>query len=350
MNKKIKKIVKKNTADADNILSASSLKSVVIDQKLLAQHPKNLRKEIDVIAADMMQHGHLCLVGFEKPPYRLKISAQENQMILEFLSLRDKPIHVYLLSLRPLHRHFKDYQDIILVHSENVRKHSHHQLETLDMARRGIHNDAANLLIQRLKGKIEIDMETARIFFSLLALLFIPHVALIPDFSLLGNWRQHSDGAAPSKETKLPVVTYLFCCTMNSVRSPMALSLARHLWQNKKSGREKWQSAGVHASSDKISLDPFIPTVLKEKNIQSVTGTGKLLSAASLQEYDKIFALSSDALQFLQKQKIPASKIIYWHDIIDPTLVEGSREQKLTAYRALRDQLSAKLNNALSDL
>ncbi|MDI9313650.1 MAG: UPF0262 family protein [Hydrotalea sp.] len=348
LTKKIKKPPsKKHAIKKDAAPSPSpSLKSVVIDAKLVAQHPRGLKRELETIAADLMQHGKLSLVGFEKPPYRLRISAHENQMILDFFSLRDKPIHLYLLSLRPLQRHFKDYQDIVLAHLDQAQKPSRHQMEAIDMARRGIHNDAAAVLIERLKGKIIIDIETARLFFSLLSLLFIPHVALMPDFSLLGG-----RGAAPPPNVgKPPPAQYLFCCTMNSVRSPMALSLARHLWQNKKSGLEKWQSAGVLATSDKISLDPFIPTVLKEKNIQSVTGTGKLLSAASLQEYDKIFALSSDALHFLQQQKIPASKIIYWHDIIDPTLVEGSREQKLVAYRALRDQLTKKLTTATVDL
>ena len=342
MNKKPKKPVTKKTTKQEVVLS---LKSVVIDQKLVAQHPRGLKREMEAIIGDLIQHATLSLVGFQKPPYRLRISAHENQMILEFFSLRDKPIHFYFLSLRPLQRHFKDYQDIILAHLEQAQRSSRHQLEAIDMARRGIHNDAAQLLIERLKGKIVIDDETARIFFSLLAILFIPHVALIPDFSLLGGWRD-----VTAATNKPPAAQYLFCCTMNSVRSPMALSLARHLWQHKKSGLEKWQSAGVLATSDKISLDPFIPTVLKEKNIQSVTGTGKLLSAASLQEYDKIFALSSDALQFLQKQKISANKIIYWHDVIDPTLVEGSREQKLFAYRSLRDQLTKKLTDVIVDL
>ncbi|MGI9461019.1 MAG: UPF0262 family protein, partial [Alphaproteobacteria bacterium] len=262
MHKKIKKTPKQPSIIKDKKIITQSLKSVVIEPRLVAQHSKNLKKEIDIIAADLMQHADLSLVGFAKPPYRLRISAQENQMILEFLSLRDKPIHVYLLSLRPLSRYFKDYQEIVLAHLETAQKHSRHQLEAIDMARRGIHNDAANLLRERLRGKITIDIETARIFFALLALLFIPRVAMIPDFSLLGNFRDH---ALPiSKEIKPPVAQYLFCCTMNSVRSPMALSLARHLWQHKKSGLEKWLSAGVHADSDKISLDPFIPTVLRE--------------------------------------------------------------------------------------
>ncbi|MCX8515994.1 MAG: UPF0262 family protein [Alphaproteobacteria bacterium] len=330
-----KKISKKIKAASDE----PCLKSVVIDAKLTHQHPKGLKKEIELAAADLMQHGLLTLVNQAPPPYRLKISAQENQLILEFLNLRDRPIHFYLLSLRPLARHFRDYQDIVLSHLEQARNHSRHRLEAIDMARRAIHNDAADLLIERLTNKITLDHGTARLLFTLLALLFIPHVALLPDFSLLGrSLRQH-----PAIDETPPESQFLFCCTMNSVRSPMALFIARHLWQQKKLGAAKWASAGVRAAGDKISLDPFVPTVLAERNIACSSGTGKLLDGLPLHQYRKIFALSPEAHQFLEEKSVPTDKIIYWPDISDPTLTEGSREQKLAAYRHLRDQLTEKL-------
>ena len=56
---------------------------------------------------------------------------------------------------------------------EAIRERAPHEIETIDMARRGIHNDAAELLQQRLDGKIEIDFDTARRLFTLICVLHI---------------------------------------------------------------------------------------------------------------------------------------------------------------------------------
>lgn len=358
----------------------SSILSLTLDEQLLTQHTDILKQEVMLAAYELVQHGKLSLVPIKlksqmktdnftsqffrsqkpivsQPPYHIEISAKENLLALYFLSPEKKLIHSYFISLRPLLRSFKDYQDIIMAYQSGSQTYSAQQLETIDMARRGIHNDAALIWQERLKNKIHLDKETARYFFSLLAVLFIPNAGLMVELSFYGKTKPNSALMKSSQVmvakidvTKYHAKKFLFCCTMNSVRSPMALFLARYLGQNKKLGANDWYAAGVNANSEKVVLDPFVPTVLSEKNIPCSSGTGKILGDLDLTEYDMIFALSQEANDFLKKQKLPAGSFIYWDDITDPTLVEGTREQKLTAYRDLRDDLIEKLQHILTQI
>ena len=70
-------------------------------------------------------------------------------------------------------RAIKDYFAICDSYYQAVRQHSPQQIETIDMARRGLHNDAADLLKERLDGKIELDFDTARRLFTLICVLHI---------------------------------------------------------------------------------------------------------------------------------------------------------------------------------
>ena len=131
----------------------------------------------------------------------------------------------------------------------------------------------------------------------------------------------------------------LFACTFNSVRSPMAEGIARHL-----SGREIFiASARVKPGE----VDPFAITAMDEIGID--IAKHKPHSFADLEDdgFDLIVSLSPEAHHTaLEYTRTMAVEVVYW-PTIDPTAVQGSREQMLDAYRDVRDGLQKRIKEAL---
>jgi protein-tyrosine-phosphatase len=127
----------------------------------------------------------------------------------------------------------------------------------------------------------------------------------------------------------------LFACTMNSVRSPMAAALMRHLTAK----GVYVESAGVRAGA----LDPLAVEAMEEIGLE--IGKHKPRRFEDLEDgsFDLVITLSPEAQhKAMELTRTAATKVEYW-PTIDPTAVEGSREQRLAAYRAVRDQLLERL-------
>ncbi len=106
-------------------------------------------------------------------PYHLKISVEEGRLILDIRRSDDTAFEVLILGLGRFRRIVKDYFAICDSYYQAIRKASAAEIETIDMARRGVHNEAAELLRERLEGKIETDFATARRLFTLICVLHI---------------------------------------------------------------------------------------------------------------------------------------------------------------------------------
>lgn len=142
--------------------------------------------------------------------------------------------------------------------------------------------------------------------------------------------------AAPDRPSRPQAV--LFACGMNAVRSPMAAGLFRELF-----GKTVYVgSAGVQ----KGELDPFVVAVMDEIGID--IARHKPITFEELDEleglnFDLIVTLSPPAHhKALDLTRTIASDVEYW-PTQDPTAAEGSREQRLEAYREVRDQLMAQI-------
>lgn len=106
-------------------------------------------------------------------PYHLKIRVEEGRLILDIRRSDDTPFENLILGLGRFRRVVKDYFAICDSYYQAIRKASAAEIETIDMARRGVHNEAADLLMERLEGKIEVDFATARRLFTLICVLHI---------------------------------------------------------------------------------------------------------------------------------------------------------------------------------
>ncbi len=82
-------------------------------------------------------------------------------------------LETLVLALGRFRRPIREYFAICDSYYQAIRKATAQEIETIDMARRGVHNDAAELLVERLQDKIEIDFPTARRLFTLICVLHI---------------------------------------------------------------------------------------------------------------------------------------------------------------------------------
>ncbi|MCB1541192.1 MAG: arsenate reductase ArsC [Rhodoblastus sp.] len=132
----------------------------------------------------------------------------------------------------------------------------------------------------------------------------------------------------------------LFCCTFNAVRSPMAEAIARYYY-----GREVYfASAGVKAGE----LDPFAVAAMDDIGIDIAKYRPHTFEDLEDSSFDLIVSLSPEAHhKALEFTRTLAVEVVYW-PTIDPTAVQGSRDQMLDAYRSVRDGLKKRIVTLLS--
>ncbi|HEY6870780.1 MAG TPA: UPF0262 family protein [Novosphingobium sp.] len=106
-------------------------------------------------------------------PYRLRLSVHDGRLQMDIADDTGLLVETLVLGMGRFRRHIKDYFAICDSYYQAVRKASATEIETIDMARRGVHNEAAELLLERLEGKVETDFATARRLFTLICVLHI---------------------------------------------------------------------------------------------------------------------------------------------------------------------------------
>lgn len=106
-------------------------------------------------------------------PWRLRLSVQDGRLAMDISDDAGNPVETLLLGLARFRRPIREYFAICDSYYQAIRKASAQEIETIDMARRGIHDQAARLLLERLEGKVETDFPTARRLFTLICVLHI---------------------------------------------------------------------------------------------------------------------------------------------------------------------------------
>ena len=127
----------------------------------------------------------------------------------------------------------------------------------------------------------------------------------------------------------------LFACSQNSLRSPMAAAIMKHLH-----GRRIFvDSVGVRARE----VDPFAAEVMDEIGISIEDHQPKSFDELEDSSFDVIVTLSPEAQHSaVEMTRTMACEVEFWHTF-DPSIVEGNREARLDAYRQVRDQLMKRI-------
>jgi len=147
------------------------LVSITLDEASIGRGSPDQEHERQVAIYDLLEENVFALPGLDLGPYGLRIALQEAKLALEIVDESGAIIFVHILSLTPFRRLLKDYFLVCESYYAAIRTAMPSQIEAIDMGRRALHDEAALLLIERLKGKIECDQDTARRLFTLVSAL-----------------------------------------------------------------------------------------------------------------------------------------------------------------------------------
>ncbi len=136
----------------------------------------------------------------------------------------------------------------------------------------------------------------------------------------------------------------LFCCTYNQVRSPMAESLLKHIIGTSIFVDSCGLRRGVHdPDTDDMEVDPLAAEVMKELGVDLTRHRCKIFDDLEDDSFDLVISLTPQAQhRAVEIARGRSADIEYW-PTLDPSLTEGTREQRLEAYRQVRDGLITRI-------
>ena len=148
----------------------SYISHIELNDKHSPPATSEIEKERKVALYDLLEENK-----FEIPsvsgPYHLILSIKEKRLVFEVSKEDRSPVIEFHLSLSPFRQVVKDYWAICESYYDAVKNLPPGQIETIDMARRGIHDEGARILLERLDGKAIINNDTSRRLFTLICVL-----------------------------------------------------------------------------------------------------------------------------------------------------------------------------------
>ena len=146
---------------------------IALDERTVIRRSPDIEHERRVAMYDLLEENRFRPVGDYQGPDSLELGMEENRLVMAIGDPGGGPLGRVLLPLSPFRRVIKDYFTICESYYQAIKTASPSQIEAIDMGRRGLHNEGAELLRERLVDKIEIDEDTARRLFTLVCVLQI---------------------------------------------------------------------------------------------------------------------------------------------------------------------------------
>ncbi|WP_298952579.1 UPF0262 family protein [uncultured Methylobacterium sp.] len=144
------------------------LAAVTLDEESIGRGNPDQEHERAIAIYDILESNRFAVANHDGGPYALRLGLVENKLAFQIATEAGEPVMTHLLSLTPFRGVIRDYDMICDSYFKAIRTASPTQIEAIDMGRRGVHNEASDLLRQRLEGKVEIDHNTARRLFTLI--------------------------------------------------------------------------------------------------------------------------------------------------------------------------------------
>jgi uncharacterized protein (UPF0262 family) len=152
-------------------ITHNRLIAVEIDDSIGRSASPEAEHERKAAIFDLLEDNRFKLCSGIEGPYHLILANLENRLVFDVRNEAQVNIVAFGLSMTPFRRIVRDYFAICESYYDAIRNAGPQQIETIDMARRGLHNDGSEVLIERLKGKVELDLDTARRLFTLVCAL-----------------------------------------------------------------------------------------------------------------------------------------------------------------------------------
>ncbi|MGH6735063.1 MAG: UPF0262 family protein [Methyloceanibacter sp.] len=148
------------------------LVEVTVDEASLGRDNAEVEHEREVAIFDLLEKNNFALEGHDGVgPYTLHLSLADNRLVFSVADTERAPLQHVMLSLSPFRRIVKDYFIICDSYYAAIKTQPASKIEAIDMGRRVLHDEGSHLLMERLRGKIAVDIATARRLFTLLCAL-----------------------------------------------------------------------------------------------------------------------------------------------------------------------------------
>jgi uncharacterized protein (UPF0262 family) len=141
---------------------------IKLDERSLAPATADIEHERKVAIYDLLEDNIFAPVGSGDGPFELYLSNVEKRLVFDVRRQGGQALGQVHLSMTPLRKIVKDYFMLCESYYDAIRNASPTQIETIDMARRAMHNEGSEILQERLKDKIDVDLNTARRLFTLI--------------------------------------------------------------------------------------------------------------------------------------------------------------------------------------
>jgi uncharacterized protein (UPF0262 family) len=147
--------------------------AVELDERTFVRRTREIEQEREIAIYDLLEANSFAPRNSGSGLYRLLLGVEENRLVFDIRLENGEPHGRVMLSLTPFRRVIKDYFLVCESYFKAIRNAPPHQIEALDMGRRGMHDEGSALLKERLEGKIDVDFDTARRLFTLLCVLHL---------------------------------------------------------------------------------------------------------------------------------------------------------------------------------
>lgn len=152
-------------------MTRNRLVDIRLDEATLPPASADAEHDRRVAVFDLLEENSFTLDGLDAGPYALALSILEQRLVFAVRDQAGAEARTFILSLTTFRRVIRDYFAICDSYYEAIRTATPDRIEAIDMARRGLHNEGSEILVERLAGKVTIDHDTARRLFTLICAL-----------------------------------------------------------------------------------------------------------------------------------------------------------------------------------
>jgi uncharacterized protein (UPF0262 family) len=145
---------------------------IELDDRTIIRRNDDVEQEKKIAVFDLLEGNHFDPAGHEGP-FRILLRVEDNRLAIDLRDEAGAPLDTIRLGLARFRRLIRDYFAICDSYYKALRSDTPHRIEAVDMARRAVHNEAAELLKECLQDKVDLDFDTARRLFTLVCVLHI---------------------------------------------------------------------------------------------------------------------------------------------------------------------------------
>jgi uncharacterized protein (UPF0262 family) len=159
---------------------------IELDERSILRRNADIEQERRIAMFDLLEKNHFNANGHDGP-FRVRLRVEDNRLAIDIRDEAGRQLECVRMGLGRFRRPIRDYFSICDAYFKAVRSDHPHGIEAIDMARRGLHNESAELLRECLAGRIDVDFDTARRLFTLICVLHIKQSTTAVDSHATGH-------------------------------------------------------------------------------------------------------------------------------------------------------------------